>query len=462
MVCTAGLEAFQIMHAKVPFAAGLLETLGQLEASARDSLDGASRYLRRGFRIIDASEAAAIGGWTQFLNEADKPPSVTGTSHGILALLACHELPDSNVVKSATRFLAARQCADGGWTKPSLHDKCSLTRISGLALRALLDSGFHHSSPTVQRGVQWLLQAQNDDGGWGNVAHDSDSDVTSTSFALQAMTRVVGIAQAGRDVIRKGQAWITDARNGDHSWGYTKDKPGTVAHTSEAIDGLLACGRNPGMLRPTTEWLTQHVSEEDQFNERYLIPHEPCAGTSVIWTQCSKERGLVALLALGTNVIAPAVLGTVSDILSRQVDATYWKTEAFHDAEPIWAVKEAVVALRLFQDRVERDRAAVVLSEEMVSIRKQLDAVQLNVNELLNREARRSWRGRVKAGWSAIRRPSGVAGVLTLILIILYAVFRRVLKLPDYADVLATTAGFGGIALTAYQVLRDVRGGKMK
>ncbi len=447
------------MQTKVDSAVGVLETLSQLEASVRYALDGARGYLQQTFNIVDREDTSDVGGWNQFLNENDKPSSGTGTSHGVLSLLACGEPPDSEIITMATHFLVMCQCKDGGWSKLSLHNKCSLTRITGLSLRALLDSGARQPLAAIQDGIEWLLKAENEDGGWGNTARDAESDVTSTSFALQAMTRIVGLTQQGRDSIQQGQAWLIKARNTDHSWGYTSGKPGTVAHTSEAIDGLLACGRNPASLRATIEWLNQHIGDQPQFNERYLIPNGPCRGTSVIWTQVSMERGLVALLSLGSSLIAQPVVHAVNDVLSRQVNGNYWSADAFHATEPIWAVKEAVVALRHFQDRIERERASVVLSEELVGLRRELSAVQQQINHLLDREVRRSWKGLLRAFWNTVRKPSVTVGIATTLLVICYIALRRHLQLPEYADILAAVAGFGGLALTLYQVVLHARGG---
>jgi len=450
------------MQEKAGSGADVLKTLSQLEAAVSHAHNGARGYLRQCFKVADHDDTSKGGGWSQFLNETDKPPTATGTSHGVLALLACGEPPDSELITLATRYLAECQCEDGGWAKPSLRHKCALTRITGLILRALLDSGVHQPVAALENGIRWLLEAQNADGGWGNAAKDEKSDVTSTSFALQAMTRAVGLNQEGRDSIKKGQAWLREARNKDHSWGYARGTAGTVAHTSEAVDGLLACGQSPGSLGPTAEWLAQHIADEIQFNERYVFSQGPCVGTSVIWTQVSKERGLIALLALDSSILAQPVVHAVNDILNRQVNGTYWRGSVFHDAEPIWAVKEAVVALRGFRNRIEQDRASVILSEELVDLRKELADVQVKVDRLLDREARRSVRHVLRVLWSTMRKPSVIIGTVTVLLGICYIVLRRYVQLSGYADILAAIAGFLGFALTLYQVFGDRRGGKTK
>lgn len=438
----------------------ILEDLSRLEDAARNALESARRYLNRTFRVIEVENKPKSGGWTQFLTETDKLPSSTGTAHGILALLASYDSVNSEAVILSIRFLESCQCEDGGWTKPSLHNKCSLTRVTGLCLRALLDSGFTPSSSTIQKGVEWLQRGQNTDGGWGNTAMDGQSDVTSTGFALQAMAKIAGLSQSGGVSIQRGQAWLLNARNADGSWGHTNDKHGTVAQTSEAIDGLLACGQSPSSLKQTELWLEQRVGNEAQFSERYLIPAGPSAKESVIWTQVSKERGLIALLSLNSNPTSLHVINAVNDILSRQVAGTYWRAEAFHNSEPIWAVKEAVVALRLFLNRAESNRASLVLSEEIAVLHQELSGAQQQIQELQRREVQRSWKNRLIRLWRGIPKLSAGLFIGTFLLTVTYIVLRHYIKQPEYADYMVAAASFAGVGFAIYPVIREVRGRK--
>jgi hypothetical protein len=449
------------METKTTSSNNVIEALSQLEDAVRNALGSARSYLNRTFKIIEGENNAKSGGWTQFLNETDKHPSSTGTAHGILALLACGEPVNSETAVLAIRYLESCQCNDGGWTKPSLHNKCSLTRITGLSLRAFLDSKSHQSSPTIKKGIDWLINSQNTDGGWGNTAKDEQSDVTSTSFALQVLTRIIGLSQNERNGIQRGQAWLLKARNADHSWGHTTNNQGTVAQTSEAIDGLLACGHSVASLKETTLWLEQHIETGGQFSERYLIPAGPSAKESVMWTQVSKERGLITLLALNSGLTSPQVVNAVKDILSRQVTGAHWKAEAFQNSEPIWAIKEAVVALRAFLNRVENNRASVVLSEEIINLRQELGAAQKQIQELQDRETKRAWKNKIKNLW--VKTPKLSAGLLigTILLTVVYVVFRHYKHQPEYADYMVAVASFVGLGFSIYPVIREnTRGGK--
>jgi hypothetical protein len=48
-------------------------------------------------------------------------------------------------------------------------------------------------------------------------------------------------------------------------------------------------------------------------------------------------------------------------------------------------------------------------------------------------------------------------GIAITLLIVSYVALRRSLHLPEYADILAAIAGFAGLVLTGYQIIRDVR-----
>lgn len=201
----------------VTAGSGLVDQLLALEQEIRDSLAGAQAYLRSRFKLADPDGQSIGGGWNQFLNEQERPPSVTGTAHGIISIIACGESPDSEIVAQAKRFIANNSWSDGGWTKPALFNYFSLTRITGLALRALIYAGEPFTSPVVANGIAWLIKAQNNDGGWGNMANDQRSDVTSTSFALQALACIPGLCSEGREAINRGRTWLLEVKNQDYS-----------------------------------------------------------------------------------------------------------------------------------------------------------------------------------------------------------------------------------------------------
>ena len=445
---------FGMGNTTVIIAGGLFETLLELRQRISDSMIGAQAYLESKFKLADPGNPSLGGGWSQFLNEQERTPSVTGTAHGIISLIACGKSSDSEMVELAKQFIANSVRPDGGWTKPALFNYCSLVRVSCLALRSLLDAAKLSTSPVVMGGIAWLLKAQNDDGGWGNIPNDQMSDVTSTSFALQTLTRIPVLHQEGKKAINQGKTWLLTVKSEDHSWGYANGKGCTIAQTSEAIEGLIATGESRAALSSTHEWLVQHIDEDAQFVERYLINIPPIKDTSIDWTQASRERGLIALLKLGSNITAPEVINSVREILDRQVDYKYWRIEVHPGSEPIWALKEAVISLRLYHDLLERDQTVIALLESLSSLRGEADRLQTRIDHLEDHIRRSSLKARLLRFLSFMRKPGPLVIWLTVLLVGIYILLRDHLALPQYAEILFGVLAIVGVTLTLYQIMK--------
>jgi prenyltransferase beta subunit len=89
---------------------------------------------------------------------------------------------------SATQYLTQNQQLNGGWEwYPGWGTD---TNTTALAIQALIAAGQPASSTSVVNGLDYLRNAQNDDGGfpydpispWG-----TDSDVNSTAYVVQAI-----------------------------------------------------------------------------------------------------------------------------------------------------------------------------------------------------------------------------------------------------------------------------------
>jgi squalene-hopene/tetraprenyl-beta-curcumene cyclase len=112
---------------------------------------------------------------------------------------------------AAETFLAAGQAADGSWEPlwfGNQHAPREANPTYGTArvVAALLVTG-RGGSPPAQRGVDWLLAAQNADGGWGG-APGAPSSIEETAVAVEALAQCPpGPAD---EPIRRGAAWLID------------------------------------------------------------------------------------------------------------------------------------------------------------------------------------------------------------------------------------------------------------
>jgi energy-coupling factor transport system substrate-specific component len=121
--------------------------------------------------------------------------------------------------------LLARQRADGsyqGWP--------GSTAYAVVALRAAGASG-------VSRSLEWLREAQNPDGGWGDTAN-SPSDADATGAVLQAMSPTSKASDRGVNYLNQ-----TQQKGG--GWRLGGSGALNTQSTSWAGQGLLAAGANP-------------------------------------------------------------------------------------------------------------------------------------------------------------------------------------------------------------------------
>ncbi|MEU1807186.1 prenyltransferase/squalene oxidase repeat-containing protein [Streptomyces sp. NPDC019937] len=132
-----------------------------------------------------------------------KDPTFDGVWRQSLALLA----QDATGVKpaaSAIDWLAGQQCADGGFAayradtgKACDPKKGEFTDATGAAIQALAAVGGR--SAAVEKGIGWLKQSQNEDGGWGmNPGGPSDANSTSVAVGAFAATGLDPVEVAHR------------------------------------------------------------------------------------------------------------------------------------------------------------------------------------------------------------------------------------------------------------------------
>lgn len=106
-------------------------------------------------------------------------------------------------------YLSAQQRPDGSWLPlwfGNQHAPDDINPVYGTArvLAAYRDLGLA-DKPECQRGVTYLLSAQNADGGWGG-AKDCPSSVEETALAVEVL-----IDLAPGEAVQHGLAWLVDA-----------------------------------------------------------------------------------------------------------------------------------------------------------------------------------------------------------------------------------------------------------
>jgi len=157
-----------------------------------------------GLQNSDGGIPTFCRGWTKLPFDKSTPDI---TAHAIRAMsIWLNVLPASlrdrtnNAMRKALRYMANVQRSDGSWTplwfgnqhapgqeNPVYGTSRALTHLSDCRLR-IADCGFDPESlhAMCEKAAQWLLSAQNSDGGWGGNVSVSSS-VEETALAVDAL-----------------------------------------------------------------------------------------------------------------------------------------------------------------------------------------------------------------------------------------------------------------------------------
>ena len=176
-------------------------------------------------------------------------------------------------VQAGARWLLELQNSDGGWPTfcrgwgklPFDRSGADLTAHALRALHAWID---RLDRPAVERatsnGLEYLSGKQNPDGSWtplwfGNQDHPSEENRCYGTSKVLLAYRDLKIADTLE--AQRGFNWLVAAQNADGGWG---DGKSSVEETALVVEALLANAHDPGTqdsLRLGLEWLCQVVED---------------------------------------------------------------------------------------------------------------------------------------------------------------------------------------------------------
>jgi squalene-hopene/tetraprenyl-beta-curcumene cyclase len=128
---------------------------------------------------------------------------------------------ETRAVRRAAAYLARQQNADGTWYG---RWGCNFIYGTWLALRGLACAGVDLSEERYQRAGSWLRRHQNADGGWGELPHSYDepgrkgigpSTPSQTAWALLGL---FALGDRGSPSVRRGLDYLLSNQQYDGSW----------------------------------------------------------------------------------------------------------------------------------------------------------------------------------------------------------------------------------------------------
>jgi squalene-hopene/tetraprenyl-beta-curcumene cyclase len=176
-----------------------------------------------GWGAFDADNTAKLVGKLPFCDfgEVTDPPSADVTAHTVEAL-AGTGLQQSRAVRRGVAWLLRAQEDDGSWFG---RWGANYVYGTGAVVPALIAAGVLPDKPPIRRAVRWLISHQNPDGGWGedlrsyedrSWAGQGESTASQTAWALLAL-----LAAGGEEALasaERGVAWLVESQQPDGGW----------------------------------------------------------------------------------------------------------------------------------------------------------------------------------------------------------------------------------------------------
>jgi hypothetical protein len=242
-------------------------------------------------------------------------------------------------------------------------------------------------------GVDWFRQAHDSAAGAWGFFPGAEAQVLPTCMAVIALSLRDGRPEPViRDVVNRGVEWLLARQRagGDPGWGAQDDRPGSAVHTAWALRALVAAGYDPysPAVAAGREWLLDNVADRESIIDRYVTPGRSMRGhrrpTRAI-THISFPDGIIVhgLLRSGVNLLDQRLLGAMDDLIVGQHESGFWRCSPAPRDQPIFAVMDACLALRLFVDGVQRQESVLEISERLRHAEEQLTAVRNRVEELV-------------------------------------------------------------------------------
>lgn len=156
----------------------------------------------------------------------------------ILALVAGGRSPRSVGGRDLVAELVRKRRSNGSFT--------NLVNQTAFAILALRAAGRPASDGTVRSAGRWLARQQNADGGFNFATKGGASGIDDTAAALQAL---VAAGRGRQGAVAKAAAFLARGQNPDGGFPLTPGQGSNAQSAAWAIQGLAAAGRNPNAQR---------------------------------------------------------------------------------------------------------------------------------------------------------------------------------------------------------------------
>jgi hypothetical protein len=297
-------------------------------------------------------------GWHQYLG-SEKIGNIA-TSQALLLLdefgvgFDKKYLAVENIIKSQT-ISKGDKARDGGWAYVTNFASMPSSEATCWALLALHKE--NRNSNFIKRGINWLLQNQVEglqDEGWGTIKTDK-SRVYTTCLVLKTLK---AFNYEHSPQFERGLNYLINSQNSDGGWGEKFGFASSITHTSHAVIGLVDIINSPNsqIIKRGVDWLNKNfiATENDVLKNGgyHEIIEFDCDINGVnthqrlTYYHLPVPYALIALLKTG-NINNKNVFWGFNQLINNNNDG-YWFHPHLNDlkVKPLWAIYDVLMSFK--------------------------------------------------------------------------------------------------------------------
>lgn len=296
-------------------------------------------------------------GWRQFLRSSSRIGTF-GTACGLIAYHAVAPT-DTETLESVAACLANIQRPDGSWESPTIAEGVGLTTATCYAVLALYRTSSNRHSSQIQKGEDWIAAQIQENGAIGHTVIDRTPFTICVCLAVRALNQ--NAKERHATSIDRALQYLLQIQNADGGFGTAKNSPSTLHHTSEAIIALSNAVSDVTAVSEAVEKAARFLMSNHRLgdNRHKDTDYVTSADREAMLPHTYQTDGLLLQAHIILDSLnLPARSLEIAEWLIQYQKEGYWEHDLEMTKAPSWSVMECAIPLANLLNKTAGDRAS--------------------------------------------------------------------------------------------------------
>lgn len=295
-------------------------------------------------------------GWHHFVG--DQKIGNVATAQGII-IHSYLNSSNSSLNKLFTTLREAQNQSEndlGGWSFITSTQDIPTIEATSWVLLGLVAGGEDSNSEIITKGKDWIINNQNNDGGWGS-RKDLTSRVYTTFLACYCLSVIEpNLFKINDPIIRKAMLWILRCQNTDSGWGAAFGEKSSAIHTAFGLFALhimeygVKNEVEKGIQYLYSQWDTETMWEDTLKLEQYDLPTEGETFNRITFHYFPTAWIITTLFTIGESIFQEQLFSSVDWLIKSQNDDGNWSISNV-PKNRFWSIHDGILAIKTFQDK---------------------------------------------------------------------------------------------------------------